>query len=62
MSEKSETEFIERFEPHPLVKRVARELYRAENPSGMHTNGPTMVRLDASVVHYLLSRFAKYKK
>jgi hypothetical protein len=49
-----EDEFVMRYDG-PAAKKAARALYRAEHPTGMHTNGMTWVRIEASHLHVLLS-------
>lgn len=57
MAEKpTEQEFIDRYEGY-AARRCARDLYRAMYPTGMHTNGPTMVLVNASHLEFLLRNF-----
>lgn len=58
MSEKpTEEEFLARYDGDYVVKSTARKLYRELYPTGMHTNGPCRVTIDASHLHRLLSRW-----
>lgn len=43
----------------PQARRIARDLHRAMNPGGMHTNGPTTVLVDASHLYILLNRWRR---
>lgn len=58
MDEMNEVQFIGQFEGY-VARRVAREVYRAMHPTGMHTNGPTIVRVEAS---HLLRVLEKWKR
>ena len=58
--EPTEAEFIAPYEG-PQAKSTARKLYRAMHPQGMHTNGPTMVQIEASHLLILLSRWVKHQ-
>lgn len=58
MSKKpTEAEFLAEYEPIYPVQRVAKDLYRQLYPSGMHTNGPCRVLVDASHLTYLLTKW-----
>lgn len=52
----NETEFVDCYEDY-AARRIARDLYRAMNPIGMHTNGPTRFTVEASLVLKILSRW-----
>lgn len=52
----SEIDFINKYEG-PQARRAARDLYRALHPTGMHTNGPTHVQVEASHLMILLQRW-----
>lgn len=43
----------------PQARKIARDLHRAMNPGGMHTNGPTMVQVEASHLYILLNRWRR---
>lgn len=58
MDKPTENEFVDHYKG-PIAKRVARDLYRALYPTGMHTNGPTMVKVEASYLMQLLRPFFK---
>jgi hypothetical protein len=57
MVKETEEEFVNHYADY-VPRKVARDLYRAMHPVGMHTNGPTYVRVEASHAMYLLRRFA----
>lgn len=53
-----EVSFVAQYEG-PQAKKAARELYRAMHPGGMDTNGPTIVRIEASHLNILLGRWRR---
>jgi hypothetical protein len=52
-----EDKFVAQFAGDPTARKAARTLYRAMHPTGMHTNGPTLVTLEASHLNRLLQRW-----
>lgn len=58
MDELTEKEFIDQYEGY-VARTCARDLYREMYPTGMHTNGPCRVRVDASHLMVLLNNFKK---
>lgn len=58
MSKPAETEFMDQY-VGPIARRVSRELYRALYPTGMQTNGPCRVQVEASHLYRLLDNFKK---
>ena len=55
---KTENEFVDQY-IGPIAKSVARDLWRALHPEGMHTNGIDYVRCQADYLHKLLEPFKK---
>jgi hypothetical protein len=53
MTKPTEQEFIDQYHGY-VARRCARDLYRAIYPTGMHTNGPTVVVVSASHLEWLL--------
>lgn len=53
MAKPTEQEFIDRYEGY-VARRCARDLYREIYPTGMHTNGPSLVLVSASHLEWLL--------
>jgi hypothetical protein len=56
MNEKTEQEFIDQYKGY-VARRIARDLYRAMHPVGMHTNGQCRVQVEASHLFQLLKPF-----
>lgn len=50
----TEAEFCAQYEDKYVVQRLARGLYSAIHPTGMHTNGPCYVQVEASQLNWLL--------
>jgi hypothetical protein len=59
MSNNPEADFKAQYENEYTVQKAAQELYRAQHPTGMHTNGPCRVVIDASHLLRILSRWKK---
>lgn len=57
MAEKlTEEQFTAQYEGY-AAKQVAREVYRAMHPVGMHTNGPTKAVIEVSRLLIVLSKW-----
>lgn len=54
MPKQTEQEFVDQYHGY-IPRRCARDLYRAIYPTGMHTNGPTMVTVHADHLSWLIS-------
>jgi hypothetical protein len=62
MAEKpTEHAFVDRYEGY-VARRCARDLYRAIYPTGMHTNGPTVVIVNASHLEWLLTPHKRHSE
>lgn len=59
MPEKTEQEFIDQYVGY-VHRKVARDLYRAMHPVGMHANGPCRVLVEASHLMHLLNGAPTY--
>ncbi len=59
MDKPTEEEFVNRYVGY-VHRKVARDLYRATYPAGMHTNGPCYVRVEASHLMHLLNGAPTY--
>jgi len=53
VAKQTEQEFVDLYDGY-VARKIARDLYRAMHPVGMHTNGPTWVRVEASHLANLL--------
>lgn len=52
----TEQQFADQYEGY-VAMQVAREVYRALHPKGMHTNGPTRVTIEVSRLLIVLSKW-----
>lgn len=53
----TEQEFLSKFDASRPIQELARAVYREMYTTGMRTNGPSRVRVDAYLLEYVLQRW-----